>query len=640
MSRAHRLPVIDLDRVGEESQLLPLITSILRDHDTFLLANYANSGVLAALLGELRQCPPDRSQGFDANFTGTLPLSHNDGSESDSPEQREASPGDSATTLLEQYIYNSGDALQFDRECANTVLQRLYARLLKVAQYFAQLCLAALGVPREQIDCAADYGAKLTRYYTPLAAPLPTNEEDDPLGLYAQTAAAAADGAGDYAVHRNAGLLAVYPSAAGIRYKPSAVASDDNRWCAAWETGDPDGGNEKAGSVLVVHVGEMLARLSGGRVASRPLQLDTSANIVEVTLYPNLAGPTGPAGSTGSTGNVASMLLDQQILEFPQVAKRFYRQQWCTLRLRDRVAFYQRLFAAGETVLSLYSISRGASAVAPRLAALLPQLSNMVKRGVSQDDFLRMVTLWPEAYVLSADKERELTVQLPKRDALAALTARSRKLDFCEHAEQWLAQCLQQAGPGAVPEDVPVFRLANKRRGSSSDEQSSSLPSTSSSPEPQHHKHAAARRNYLSNNRDPAAVQAPRKVQSQGDLLERLKEKERRSATLLQDRQRKHDQFLAIKMKQVFNIIFSLKWGQPYTITQLRSIIVDTLQDSNNPIGPEEAEEVVLRLQGLLGGNCMTVAEVDGGLKVFRWDNLDKEQFAALLESRLQAHAL
>ena len=624
--RAHRLPVIDLDNIGEESQLLPLIASILRDHDTFLLENYANSSVLHALLSELSQCPPDTAQGFDANFTGTLPLS-----------------GDS---VLEQYIYNSGSALQFDRQCSNTILQRLYARLLKVAQYFAQVCLAAANVPQEQVDPSADFGAKLTRYYTPGPGlgkgkglgENPNTLADDPLRFYTEAAAS-----GNYTVHRNAGLLAVYPSAGGLRCKPAAVAADDNVWCPVWE-GDGEGQSEsereRERDVLVVHVGEMLAQMSGGRVASRPLQVDTSANIVEVTLFPNLAGSASGSGASGSGGTtVASALLDQQILEFPQVAQRFYKQQYCTLRLRDRIAFYKKLFGTGETVLSLYSISRGASAVAPRLAALLPQMSNMVKRGVSQDDFLRMVTLWPQAYVLSADKDRELTVQLPKRDALAALTARSRKLDFCEHAEKWLQETLLAPPGGSVPEDVPVFRMANKRRGSGADadadaDADSTIASSSSQ------KHAAPVRNYLSNNRDLSASPAPRKVKSQGDLLERLKEKERRSATLLQDRQRKHEQFLAIKMRQVFNIVFSLKWNQPYTITQLRSIIVDTLQDSNNPIGPDEAEEVVLKLQELLGAAHMSVTMVDGGLRVLRWDNLDKQTFADMLDSKLQQHSL
>lgn len=43
---------------------------------------------------------------------------------------------------------------------------------------------------------------------------------------------------------------------------------------------------------------------------------------------------------------------------------------------------------------------------------------------------------------------------------------------------------------------------------------------------------------------------------SQANLMDRLRERERRSAALLSQRQKRYQQFLAMKMTQVFDILF------------------------------------------------------------------------------------
>lgn len=125
---------------------------------------------------------------------------------------------------------------------------------------------------------------------------------------------------------------------------------------------------------------------------------------------------------------------------------------------------------------------------------------------------------------------------------------------------------------------------------------------------------------------------------SQTNLLERLRERERRSAALLSQRQRQYQQFLAVKVNQVFDILYSLPWGKPYTSTYLSTLIVDSLQDTNNPIGQTEAQDILVKLQNLLTEDVF-VQMVEGGLKVYRWDNLNKETLARKIHQEEMSHS-
>ncbi len=84
-------------------------------------------------------------------------------------------------------------------------------------------------------------------------------------------------------------------------------------------------------------------------------------------------------------------------------------------------------------------------------------------------------------------------------------------------------------------------------------------------------------------------------------------------------------------MKQVFEIMYSLRPNEPYTATYLATLTVDSLQNSNNPVGYEEATDILDRLERLLG-DILIVHTVDGGLKVYRWELLDRDQFMELLD--------
>ncbi|CAI4566136.1 CDG_1a_G0030230.mRNA.1.CDS.1 [Saccharomyces cerevisiae] len=583
-----RVPVIDLNRVSDEEQLLPVVRAILLQHDTFLLKNYANKAVLDALLAGLTTKDlPDTSQGFDANFTGTLPLEDD--------------------VWLEQYIFDTDPQLRFDRKCRNESLCSIYSRLFKLGLFFAQLCVKSVVSSAELQDCisSSHYATKLTRYFNDNgsthdgagagATVLPTG--DDFQYLFER----------DYVTFLPTGVLTIFPCAKAIRYKPSTMATTDNSWVSIDE---PD--------CLLFHTGTLLARWSQGMHTTSPLQIDPRANIVSLTIWPPLTTPISSKGE----GTIANHLLEQQIKAFPKVAQQYYPRELSILRLQDAMKFVKELFTVCETVLSLNALSRS-TGVPPELHVLLPQISSMMKRKIVQDDILKLLTIWSDAYVVELNSRGELTMNLPKRDNLTTLTNKSRTLAFVERAESWYQQVI--ASKDEIMTDVPAFKINKRRSSSNSKTVLSSKVQTKSS-----NANALNNSRYLANSKENFMYKE-KMPDSQANLMDRLRERERRSAALLSQRQKRYQQFLAMKMTQVFDILFSLTRGQPYTETYLSSLIVDSLQDSNNPIGTKEASEILAGLQGILPMD-ISVHQVDGGLKVYRWNSLDKNRFSKLLQ--------
>ncbi|AJV44331.1 Tah11p [Saccharomyces cerevisiae YJM1388] len=583
-----RVPVIDLNRVSDEEQLLPVVRAILLQHDTFLLKNYANKAVLDALLAGLTTKDlPDTSQGFDANFTGTLPLEDD--------------------VWLEQYIFDTDPQLRFDRKCRNESLCSIYSRLFKLGLFFAQLCVKSVVSSAELQDCisSSHHATKLTRYFNDNgsthdgagagATVLPTG--DDFQYLFER----------DYVTFLPTGVLTIFPCAKAIRYKPSTMATTDNSWVSIDE---PD--------CLLFHTGTLLARWSQGMHTTSPLQIDPRANIVSLTIWPPLTTPISSKGE----GTIANHLLEQQIKAFPKVAQQYYPRELSILRLQDAMKFVKELFTVCETVLSLNALSRS-TGVPPELHVLLPQISSMMKRKIVQDDILKLLTIWSDAYVVELNSRGELTMNLPKRDNLTTLTNKSRTLAFVERAESWYQQVI--ASKDEIMTDVPAFKINKRRSSSNSKTVLSSKVQTKSS-----NANALNNSRYLANSKENFMYKE-KMPDSQANLIDRLRERERRSAALLSQRQKRYQQFLAMKMTQVFDILFSLTRGQPYTETYLSSLIVDSLQDSNNPIGTKEASEILAGLQGILPMD-ISVHQVDGGLKVYRWNSLDKSRFSKLLQ--------
>ena len=582
------MPVIDLNRVSDEEQLLPVVRAILLQHDTFLLKNYANKAVLDALLAGLTTKDlPDTSQGFDANFTGTLPLEDD--------------------VWLEQYIFDTDPQLRFDRKCRNESLCSIYSRLFKLGLFFAQLCVKSVVSSAELQDCisSSHHATKLTRYFNDNgsthdgadagATVLPTG--DDFQYLFER----------DYVAFLPTGVLTIFPCAKAIRYKPSTMATTDNSWVSIDE---PD--------CLLFHTGTLLARWSQGMHTTSPLQIDPRANIVSLTIWPPLTTPISSKGE----GTIANHLLEQQIKAFPKVAQQYYPRELSILRLQDAMKFVKELFTVCETVLSLNALSRS-TGVPPELHVLLPQISSMMKRKIVQDDILKLLTIWSDAYVVELNSRGELTMNLPKRDNLTTLTNKSRTLAFVERAESWYQQVI--ASKDEIMTDVPAFKINKRRSSSNSKTVLSSKVQTKSS-----NANALNNSRYLANSKENFMYKE-KMPDSQANLIDRLRERERRSAALLSQRQKRYQQFLAMKMTQVFDILFSLTRGQPYTETYLSSLIVDSLQDSNNPIGTKEASEILAGLQGILPMD-ISVHQVDGGLKVYRWNSLDKNRFSKLLQ--------
>lgn len=570
-----RVPVIDLDEVSDDVVLQKVLRSILLGHDTFLLKNYANREKLDLELSQLS--PIDVSQGFDSNFTGALQLEDD--------------------VVLEQYIATTDAAFKFAREAKDPMLRKVSSRLLKVLMYFSQLCLRSLDINGVTLD-DAHHSTKLVRYYHPTEVEKAVLPDGSDLEFEYE--------ASEFNTVRTPGILSVIPVARNVRVKPSTMSNDENVWITIDE---PD--------CLLLHTGELLAKESRHMHSTSPLQINMKKNVVQLTLLPALGYKSPDANTT-----LAQDFLEEQILEFKKVSQVYYPREFSILQLKEKISFVKALFNVAETVVSLHQMSR-ASNRDPLLHDLLPQISNMMNRKVSNNDFLKIVTVWPQAYKVDYNSNGELMVNLPKKDPLAMLTNNSRKLDFVKKLEEWYENVTKSQ---EIPDDIPVYKIG-KRRGSDGQ---GSINIANTNIKLANTRPIASPAKYISNPKEKFQ-NLERPHDSQENLLERLRERERRSAALLSQRKNNYEQFLTVKMKQVFEIMYSLRPNEPYTATYLATLTVDSLQNSNNPVGYEEATDILDRLERLLG-DILIVHTVDGGLKVYRWELLDRDQFMELLD--------
>ncbi|CCH59985.1 hypothetical protein TBLA_0C01710 [Henningerozyma blattae CBS 6284] len=618
---ASKIPTLDLDVIANSGTDLSLVMKdLLTQYDTILLKNFANKDQLDVLLYNLDNIDiPDTEQGFDANFTGTIPLANGD------PNQNH-----DESVLIEQYIFNTDENLNFGRPCDNKSLSHLYARLFKLGLYFSQICFNAMVLQSNEIEFnEKKFSAMITRFYTPHVyrqisdtkhltnemIDMEDDDEQDELNILTTGDHFNYLHSEDFIDFNSTGIITIFPRATGIKYKPATSSMSDNIWISIEE---PD--------CVLIHTGVLLAKWSNGLHQTSPLKLATHRNVIHCTIAPPLN--TKLSGNDGEHHTISNLLLDQQMIQLPQVAKQFYSRDLDILKLEENIRFYKELFNVSETVLSLYMMSRSTKNNPPEIQNLLPQISNMLKKKIDEEMFLKLLTIWPECYIVEANIRFELSIRLPKVDPLHALTTKSRKLEFIEHADIWLEEAKNMKN---IPKDIPATHISKRR--SSQNLQASKLLHNSQtineedaevmkfSPK----KLTNNKTNYISNS-SSKYINTEKNFDSQSNLLQRLREKEKKSTELLLQRENNYKLFLTSKMTQIFEIMFLLDWNQPYTETHLNSLIVDSLRDSNNPIGEVEVNEILLKIHEFLP-NKFQMYSTDGGLKVYRWDNLDKDEF-------------
>lgn len=636
------LPVIDLAQISQgDEYLYPVVKAILEaQYDTFLLRNYANRSIVDTLCTELSDL--DQSQdkdftlpGFDENFTGKWPLGN--------------------SVYVEQHIGPVNDGLP---STVPQQLRRLYTLLLKVAEFFSSLCVTAKSelklqsssssqeqeqeLQRQEDRPSGERAVKLTRYYRTFENEYGNNNDDDDDHAYGDFLPTTVLPNGDkiesitlhdYTPHRVPGLLSVFASGSGIQYRAiysSGTGRGADDWCSI---------PEELQDCLVLHLGNLMR---GGpnhsrRKVSPTLKIDLQAgNIVELNLLPSL-----------ESSNNADELLGVLMEEFPQVAERFYTEELLLSNLRNKVEFYKRMFAAFEAVVSLNLVTAGAGNRL-QIDKLLPQVTNMLKdRRVTERDLFRMLYLWPESYRIERSlqtyrtSKRKWTISLPADLGLLSkdgVGSASRKSHYNRLADLWYDNVSQPApSPGldsssssySIPEDVPLLQLTDQRNRRNRRE------AESSDQIEVNHKddHRVRSKNYLSNE-GKQFLNKERKTDTQENLLKRIRAKEQRQNQMLVERELQYQHFLDVKIEEVFNILNALEADKPYTETYISGLIVDSLLDSNNPIGHEEACEVLGKLYNLLSDD-ITLHTVEGGLKVYRWKKLDIAKFMSCMAKHI-----
>ncbi|SCU97186.1 LADA_0H04962g1_1 [Lachancea dasiensis] len=555
------LRTIDLNIVSNENDLQPVIMDCIRNRSLILLKNYANMESVLALQTILSKEGIDTDQGFNGNYTGCELLSNG--------------------SSVEQYV-GTPDGMDFQK----TAMGQLASRLMRIATFFASACVSAVDASTSLSSMdGRNRFIKVTRYHKPISKSVLDLEFD-----YED----------EYAIHQSPGIISVFPTAQGIKYRQG------NRWETLEEP-----------NCILIQTGDVLSRFSQGLHTADPIKFSTT-NTTHLTIFPSLETEI-------ASTMVSSLLLSNQLKEFPEIAQRLHPIQFAQEELKKRVDFCKNIFYVSESVLSLYSISNSLLTSAPELRTILPQISNMLKRKVSQEDFLRMMTLWKEAYVLELKNNLEITIRPPPGGLLNTLSNKSRKLEYTQKAEKWL---LEISASSEVPQNVPMLAI-KKRRGSdgSYEAQVSSTGEMQKLTRPMAQLKKKRSKGYIANTKDKFMFKEDKADSGNISLLERIRAKEHRAAALLSQRERQREQYFNVKTFQVFDILFSLPQDKPYTVTHLTSLIVDSLADSNNPIGENETSEVLMRLQLLLQDR-INMIEADGSLRVFRWVGLDRSVLA------------
>ncbi|AET39047.1 Tah11p Ecym_3577 [Eremothecium cymbalariae DBVPG len=473
---------------------------------------------------------------------------------------------------VEQYIYNSDSRWQFPRYCDNELLNKLHSRLVKLSLYFSRLCLQSV-MEGEIDDSILSKGNNCTiirRYFS-------RNVSSSVLpGL-------SFDYADEYKLFQPVGLLSVFPVAKNIQ------TNVDGKWVTVQED-----------DCVLIHTGVLMEKLSKGFQTSGPIKILKNSSSIHIEMSPALNFKVESCDST-----LGQLLLNQMIKQFPEVAQKFYATELNKIQLEKLVASLKSLYQHANSVLALYKINHP---VADYVEAeqLLPQISSMAKWKITETQILRMMYIWHKSFSLVRKEDYSILFSLKD---VSISTNKTKMLQFSDRIDSWLRSFLESE-PKELTLEIPQFKISDipilKRPQSSGKSVWRKMGSCNVTSLKGVSKACSTRDSTNSNN-----------------LLERIRIKESKASELLSKREFLWEKFLKVKQRQVFDILVTLPAQTPYTSSYLIPLIVDSLRDSNNPVGEREVEQILGNLQTILQDK-MTISEVDGGLKVYKWKLLDK----------------
>lgn len=547
-------PVIDLDQVRDEADLLPLIKQILVSHDTFLLQNYANVEAMQQLVAGVMEQEPDRTRELDASFSGYVSRgSYN----------------------VEQWLRDSDSDLTQKSAgmCMSRDMERLRGMLVKIGVYFAALCVESMpGRAAGPVVEEGSFSSLLCRYHSQYGEKLLDMEFD-----YFDT---------EWVDFQSVGVVTVVPDARWVK------VPHNESWCGI-----------TLENCILIHTGDLLARLSNGMHSTSKIRMTT--NSMALNLHPKMSYRM-ENGELFST-----CLLESQMGMFPEYGEQFYPAEFNLLKLKQNVKFMKSLFSNMESMINLYKISHpGIDFV--ELETLLPSISRMLGKKISTTDFQRLLYIWPNAYSIDINSNSGISLRLHTELSIT----KSRLLQFVENLDKWFEGVRNSSSD--IPDNIPILKLGKRKASNSASNYSAPLLKNSN-----RRKVAQLKGSYV--RRGDMDIDLPNEDTSKNDsLLARIRDKERRAAALLSQRQLLQEQFLAVKMKKVFEICFTLEPERPYTEEYLTGLIVDSLTDTNNPIGRDESVLVLSKLSDLLGQDVFQIITVEGKLKVYKWKELDQ----------------
>lgn len=582
------LPIIDLDQISGEAELLPIVKQILSNYDTFLLKNYANFESLQRLINNLKSSNQITNglKPFDNNdFTGLIPIYKDN-------ESNDIDSDNNPNLWVEQYVNDSNANPSVSK---NVNCQRIMNHLWSIGQFFTEVAIHCFDKNPSGVDI--ELSSMLTRY---------VGSTDSKNNQYYIDDIIENDNNYDWITVDSSGLLLMFPLATGIKIKPATSSVEDNVWITVNE---PD--------CLLVHTAASLQKLSNGLHTTTPIQINPGLCPIYLTTYKPFSDPIAMKD-----------FIQEQIQQYPYIGSKFYVREANKLKLSKEVKDLIKLFNSCETILSLYSIQKSVNGEGnPSITKyILPQLNRMVQGNkITIQTFLKMMTLWPRCYDLDYGlvDEDDLVIMVPKRNNLISMVNESRKLTFYKNAMKWLEDH-DSDDIGNVITEIPVFQLRKRQIPVQDTATNRFMQRKLAIPFKKGKYMNNGMNNNMNNNNNTHNSKSShfkfkeKPFDTQENLLQRIKMKEN-SALWERDKQDKiYDKFLTTKTKQVLNILKSLHVAEPYTVTMLTTMIVDSLYDGNNPIGPKEAETILDRLVEQRSDIKLLITA--DGLKVYRWE--------------------
>ncbi|CCH46423.1 hypothetical protein BN7_6017 [Wickerhamomyces ciferrii] len=320
------------------------------------------------------------------------------------------------------------------------------------------------------------------------------------------------------------------------------------------------------------------------------------------------------------SSTISQALLNEKIIHFKNVSQKWYPD---TLKHLENELNQQNASRTNNNNYLIESIEKANSIfstfdkIVPHLARnrssdiklseVLIQMKKLKGFTVTEEDLLKVATIWVDALCFKLNEYDDIIIDSDKaKDEFQYKNFTKRKEIFESKSESWISQ-------NKHLNDIPIYSRSKLE----------SPNFTSSTKRVKREILQNSKEKFQAKPKTGIPASSSSKTETKGlTLLERIKLKEQQASENKVTPEIKYDNFLQGKLKNVLQVVLSLKPNTPYKIDKLS----ETLQNSltKNPIGEKEAYDCTLYLNKKFPHIFKLVETSDS--KILKWDELDREE--------------